>query len=236
MAVKDHSATNTSKVSKAGFCTAPPGGRDTVETTKPATTHRPAADKVVDPRRSARCRPDNQIGRRRVWETSSTMAQAMMSRSTRHGSTHTSMPPCAASTAVDTHCRSEARDPATIDRAIGVEPDDVQRMLTVDADTYRGLGVTAFTLGVNGPPTTSHQPATGWPGATRPRDDARPDRPPHALVSRQGKRYRSMRSSTTSMASLGRVVRCGGSFRSVPPSRRVGRGVFVDGIDRCFGV
>jgi probable F420-dependent oxidoreductase len=52
---------------------------------------------------------------------------------------------------LDAHCRTEGRDPASIVRAIGVEPEDLERMLAEDADAYVGLGVTSFTLGVNGP-------------------------------------------------------------------------------------
>lgn len=49
------------------------------------------------------------------------------------------------------HCHDVGRDPSTIERAIGVEPEDLSRMLAEDADTYLDLGVTQFTLGVNGP-------------------------------------------------------------------------------------
>jgi probable F420-dependent oxidoreductase len=52
---------------------------------------------------------------------------------------------------LDAHCRAEGRDPTTIRRAIGVEPEDAERMLAEDAATYYELGVTSFTLGVNGP-------------------------------------------------------------------------------------
>jgi probable F420-dependent oxidoreductase len=48
-------------------------------------------------------------------------------------------------------CERVGRDPGEIERGLGVEPDDLARFLTEDADAYVELGFTQFTLGVNGP-------------------------------------------------------------------------------------
>jgi len=48
-------------------------------------------------------------------------------------------------------CRSAGRDPAEIERGLGVEPDDLDRFLARDADTYVAMGFSQFTLGFNGP-------------------------------------------------------------------------------------
>ena len=48
-------------------------------------------------------------------------------------------------------CAEIGRDPSEIERGLGVEPDDLERFLTEDADDYVALGFTQFTLGVNGP-------------------------------------------------------------------------------------
>jgi probable F420-dependent oxidoreductase len=48
-------------------------------------------------------------------------------------------------------CAEVGRDPAEIERGLGVEPDDLERFVTEDADDYVALGFTQFTLGVNGP-------------------------------------------------------------------------------------
>ena len=48
-------------------------------------------------------------------------------------------------------CAEVGRDPSEIERGLGVEPDDLERFVTEDADDYVGLGFTQFTLGVNGP-------------------------------------------------------------------------------------
>jgi probable F420-dependent oxidoreductase len=48
-------------------------------------------------------------------------------------------------------CAEVGRDPATIEWGVGVEPDDLQRFLERDADTYVEMGFTQFTLGFNGP-------------------------------------------------------------------------------------
>lgn len=48
-------------------------------------------------------------------------------------------------------CREFGRDPAAIEWGLGVEPTDLERFLAEDADTYRAMGFTQFTLGFNGP-------------------------------------------------------------------------------------
>jgi len=48
-------------------------------------------------------------------------------------------------------CAQVDREPSEIERAVGVEPDDLERFVTEDADAYVALGFTQFTLGVNGP-------------------------------------------------------------------------------------
>jgi probable F420-dependent oxidoreductase len=48
-------------------------------------------------------------------------------------------------------CEHANRDPSEIERAVGVEPDDLERFLAEDADEYVARGFTQFTLGVNGP-------------------------------------------------------------------------------------
>jgi probable F420-dependent oxidoreductase len=48
-------------------------------------------------------------------------------------------------------CAEVDRDPREIERGVGVEPDDLERFVTEDADDYVALGFTQFTLGVNGP-------------------------------------------------------------------------------------
>jgi probable F420-dependent oxidoreductase len=48
-------------------------------------------------------------------------------------------------------CDHYERDPHDIEWGVGVEPDDLDRFLTEDADTYVEMGFTQFTLGFNGP-------------------------------------------------------------------------------------
>jgi len=48
-------------------------------------------------------------------------------------------------------CAVEQRDPATIERAVGIEPDLLGHDLERYADDYLALGFTQITLGVNGP-------------------------------------------------------------------------------------
>jgi probable F420-dependent oxidoreductase len=53
--------------------------------------------------------------------------------------------------ALEGWCRKLGRDPATIERGVGVEPEDLDRFLAKDAETYLAMGFTQFTLGFNGP-------------------------------------------------------------------------------------
>jgi probable F420-dependent oxidoreductase len=48
-------------------------------------------------------------------------------------------------------CAAIGRDVASIEWAVGVEPDDLDRFLAEDADAYVAMGFTQFTLGFNGP-------------------------------------------------------------------------------------
>jgi probable F420-dependent oxidoreductase len=48
-------------------------------------------------------------------------------------------------------CAEIGRDPAEIEWGLGVEPDDLDRFLAQDAETYVQMGFTQFTLGFNGP-------------------------------------------------------------------------------------
>ena len=48
-------------------------------------------------------------------------------------------------------CEQAGRDPRAIEWGLGVEPDDLDRFLDEDADAYRALGFTQFTLGFEGP-------------------------------------------------------------------------------------
>jgi probable F420-dependent oxidoreductase len=48
-------------------------------------------------------------------------------------------------------CAQVGRDPATIEWGIGIEPDDLERFLARDAETYLQMGFSQFTLGYNGP-------------------------------------------------------------------------------------
>ncbi len=52
---------------------------------------------------------------------------------------------------LDAHCAEAGRDRSTIECAVGVEPDDLERFLREDAEQYLSIGVTQFTLGLNGP-------------------------------------------------------------------------------------
>jgi probable F420-dependent oxidoreductase len=53
--------------------------------------------------------------------------------------------------ALQRHCAEEHRDPAAIEWSLGVEPEDLDRFLHEDAETYVEMGFTQFTLGRNGP-------------------------------------------------------------------------------------
>jgi alkanesulfonate monooxygenase SsuD/methylene tetrahydromethanopterin reductase-like flavin-dependent oxidoreductase (luciferase family) len=48
-------------------------------------------------------------------------------------------------------CAEIGRDPADIEWGVGVEPEDLDRFLARDAETYLQMGFTQFTLGFNGP-------------------------------------------------------------------------------------
>jgi probable F420-dependent oxidoreductase len=48
-------------------------------------------------------------------------------------------------------CREVDRDPGEIEWGVGIEPDDIDRFLLHDAETYVQMGFTQFTLGFNGP-------------------------------------------------------------------------------------
>jgi probable F420-dependent oxidoreductase len=51
-------------------------------------------------------------------------------------------------------CDSVGRDPTAIEWGVGVEPDDLDRFLDADAETYVGMGFSQFTLGFDGPAWT----------------------------------------------------------------------------------
>ncbi|MEA2622406.1 MAG: hypothetical protein QOH61_1316 [Chloroflexota bacterium] len=51
-------------------------------------------------------------------------------------------------------CEVVGRDPSEIEWGVGVEPEDVERFLAADAETYLRMGFTQFTLGFNGPDWT----------------------------------------------------------------------------------
>ncbi len=53
--------------------------------------------------------------------------------------------------ALEGWCTELGRDPAAIERAVGLEPDDRARMLELHADTFIELGFTQITIGANGP-------------------------------------------------------------------------------------
>lgn len=75
-------------------------------------------------------------------------------------------------------CAGVGRDPDDVECWVGVEPDDLDRFLDQDADTYVAMGFSGFTLGFNGP---DWNPAAGerwleWRDAQRSID--RRDYPP----------------------------------------------------------
>jgi probable F420-dependent oxidoreductase len=53
--------------------------------------------------------------------------------------------------ALERWCDSEERDPTTIERAVGIEPDALAHDLSRFADEYVAMGFRQFTLGVTGP-------------------------------------------------------------------------------------
>jgi len=48
-------------------------------------------------------------------------------------------------------CAEIGRDPMDIEWGLGVEPEDIERFLARDAETYLEMGFRQFTLGFNGP-------------------------------------------------------------------------------------
>ena len=48
-------------------------------------------------------------------------------------------------------CAEIGRDPADIEWGVGVEPEDLDRFLAEDAETYVEMGFSQFTLGFEGP-------------------------------------------------------------------------------------
>jgi hypothetical protein len=48
-------------------------------------------------------------------------------------------------------CAEVGRDPATIERAVGIEPTELAHDLAAHAPGYLAMGFTQFTLGVYGP-------------------------------------------------------------------------------------
>jgi len=48
-------------------------------------------------------------------------------------------------------CAEVGRDPGEIEWGVGVEPDDLERFLAEDGETYVAMGFSQFTLGYNGP-------------------------------------------------------------------------------------
>jgi probable F420-dependent oxidoreductase len=48
-------------------------------------------------------------------------------------------------------CDEIGRDPAAIEWGVGLQPDDLDRFLREDAETYLAMGFTQFTLGFGGP-------------------------------------------------------------------------------------
>jgi probable F420-dependent oxidoreductase len=58
-------------------------------------------------------------------------------------------------------CAVEHRDPATIEHAVGIEPDQLGHDLVHCADDYVALGFTQITLGVNGP-AYDLEPVRDW--------------------------------------------------------------------------
>jgi probable F420-dependent oxidoreductase len=61
-------------------------------------------------------------------------------------------------------CDRVGRDPADIEWGVGVQPDDLERFLAEDAETYVGMGFSQFTLGFGGPdwPVDAGAPWLAW--------------------------------------------------------------------------
>jgi probable F420-dependent oxidoreductase len=53
--------------------------------------------------------------------------------------------------ALERWCAELGRDPRSIEWGVGVEPYDIDRFLARDAEAYRAMGFTQFTLGFGGP-------------------------------------------------------------------------------------
>ena len=61
-------------------------------------------------------------------------------------------------------CEELGRDPADIEWGVGVQPDDLDRFLAEDAETYVAMGFSQFTLGFGGPewPVDAGLPWLRW--------------------------------------------------------------------------
>jgi len=53
--------------------------------------------------------------------------------------------------ALEAWCQVVGREPTAIEWSLGVEPDDIERFLRADAETYLEMGFSQFTLGFDGP-------------------------------------------------------------------------------------
>ena len=73
-------------------------------------------------------------------------------------------------------CDEVGRDPATIEWAVGIEPDDLDRFLARDAATYVEMGFSQFTLGFGGPEWRVEEGAAflGWRDQANRRSGSRP--------------------------------------------------------------
>jgi probable F420-dependent oxidoreductase len=71
-------------------------------------------------------------------------------------------------------CAEVGRDPAEIEWSVGVEPEDLDRSLRRDADTYLAMGFSQFTLGFDGPAWTVEH-GTEWLAWRDERNDSRQD-------------------------------------------------------------
>ena len=80
-------------------------------------------------------------------------------------------------------CAELGRDPSEIEQGLGVEPDDLDRFLSEDADAYVARGFTQFTLGVNGPDWVVGSAVEHWLSWRDERNaaisEAAPARPPY---------------------------------------------------------
>jgi probable F420-dependent oxidoreductase len=84
--------------------------------------------------------------------------------------------------ALDRWCAEVGRDPDAIERGVGVEPEDLDRFLAEDAETYVRMGFSQFTLGFNGPDwqVDAGAPWLAWRDAPLRAGESRPSsqRPP----------------------------------------------------------